>query len=100
MPAAVAIRSSAGIALAIVSRIGVTENQQKEHACPEDNAERDLPPDSLRQNDRKGEEGIDAHSRGHRERQLRIESHKESHDEAKQHRRCQHTAERHACSFG
>ena len=38
MPAAVPILNSAGIALAIVSRIGVIGDKQKQHACPEDDS--------------------------------------------------------------
>jgi hypothetical protein len=68
-------------------------DQQKEHAGPEDNAERHLPPDLLRQNYREREEGVDAHAGRDRERQFRVEAHQQRHREADQDRCSESAAE-------
>jgi len=60
MPAAVPSLSSVGIAFAIVSRNGSDRDQQEQDAGPENNSQRGLPPNFLRQDDCEGKEGIDA----------------------------------------
>jgi len=61
-------------------------DQEKQHAGPEDDAERRLPPDFLRQDDREREVGVDAHAGRDGERQLRVETHQQSHHETDEHR--------------
>ena len=85
MPAAVAARSDGGNrhrdALAQRRR----RDEQEEHARPEDDAERDRPRHAAADDQRVGEERVQAHARRDAEGQPRVEPHQQRHREAHEH---------------
>ena len=86
MPVAVAIRNSGGNRFCDRFADRSDGDNKKQHAGPEDDSECRLPPDSLRQNDRESEEGVDAHAGRNGERKFRVEAHQQRHHKTDQHR--------------
>src|SRR5262249_45465220 len=71
-------------------------NQQKENTGPKNYSQRRRPRDAFAEDDRVGEEGVDAHAGRDGEWQLRIQTHQQSHRETDDDCGREHAAERHS----